>query len=339
MYQAWQAFGLFWILAACRAAASVQKVAAKSLGQALKGTDLALVYLHSPRCAHCEAFDEIFSKVSSKLDAVPCISTDGTEVHAHDDTGMFDRLRGVAYPSAQLFNKGVPLAYHGERSVDALLAWVSARIKSGPSLQRLENVAALSAFLEDSKGDGKVAVVGVPSSPGDSALSAALDGVAWSFDGKFPVALAEVDPAAANKLLDPDGRGGDPKTVAVTRPFMFEVPVAWAPDYSSPETLLKFVEDQQHPKLIIASEEQQAELFTSMEPGEGQVVLFADESQPAELDAVKAFASIAIETKDPRVRFVWAKPDNFGKSMGSMMYIHPEDYPLLAIKEFGKKFG
>jgi len=336
MCQAWQAFGLFWVLGVCKAVAKVQEVAARSLGESLKGTDLALVYLHSPRCAHCEAFEEIFLKASNALDAVPFISTDGTEVHAHDDAGMFARIRGVAYPSVLLFNKGVPLEYHGERSVDALLAWVNSRIKSGPGLQRLESAAALSAFLEDTKGDGKVAVVGVPQSAGDSALAAALDGVAWTYDGKIPVALAEVDPAAANKLLDPDGRGGNPKTVAVTRPFRFEVPIAWAPDYSSPDALFNFVEYHQHPRLIIASAEQQAELYESMEPGEGQAVLFADESEVAQLDAIKAYASIAVETTDPRLRFVWAKPDNYGKAVGSMMFIHPEDYPILAIKEFGK---
>merc|ERR1712232_795001 len=94
------------------------------------------VLFYVPKCAHCKKMASDFQDFAVR----PSLQTAGVrvgKVNAEKDEELSAKWVSVGFPTMELFVEGRPIQYEGERSADAMEAWVLANIPSQSLLHRV----------------------------------------------------------------------------------------------------------------------------------------------------------------------------------------------------------
>jgi len=232
--------------------------------QYMQTTPLALVMFYAPWCGHCKQFEPEFASAADTLkDLVPLVKVDGS---SDLNAKLTEQYEISGFPTIKLYREGKVSHYGGERTADAIVAYMKKR--TGPPCTELHSKADVDAF----KNEHDVVVVGFFSDPEGANFKV--------FEG----ASRQADDVPFGNVMDVgvrDGVGGSEDGVVMHKKFD-EPDLAFTGGLNADE-LISFVHLNSLPKVIQFSEKTAPVIFAS--PVKTHLVAFFDNEKNGELNA------------------------------------------------------
>ena len=151
----------------------------------MDGSKAALVEFYAPWCGHCKHLTPEYKKLGENIAADPKINSQVilAKVNADDERELGEKYGVTGFPTIKWFPKGKTdpkdaLPYNGERTAEAMEAWIVDRLERDATVGQIEELSAIAiAFMEDEK-DGETALSEIKSAAnemsGDAEESAKL---------------------------------------------------------------------------------------------------------------------------------------------------------------------
>jgi protein disulfide-isomerase A1 len=233
-----------------------------------------LVAFHAPWCGHCKALAPKFDETAEKISHLfPTVSLATLDADSHKEVASQFQITG--FPSLRWFVPGAaPIEYDSDRSVDAMVAWVSRQINV--KAVDLSSVEVLDTFM----GENAIAVlVGFPNAAVDAEEDHGLAEVlAKTFE--FPVGMFEDDTVWEHLHekfgIERDSDGDEDATVFMFREFDKVQPLLKYEDELDAPTIKKFVNVNILPHVVDFTEKVSKYIFASAV--KKHVLLFSDKA-------------------------------------------------------------
>jgi len=340
--QPWAAVATMLVLtireagAAVTADGTVQQLTAASFDKDIKAHSLAFVEFYAPWCGHCKKLVPEWEKTALLMDGegVPVIKVD-----AIAEKELAQKHGVQSFPSLKLYrgNPNVVKPYNGARTAVKMVEWLKVW-KVASLLERLDPVAAAVQKLSSRKSITIVGLLG--DNDADSEMQSVLEDASFALNEKspgsdVPVSVVHLAPHELETL----GLAGEKlPCVALFRDFQFEDKVMvyrpqadkkWKGGFTA---FINWLKEKRVPALIPATQETESFFLKDIDPGNGLVILFGGDSEIS-----KAVHALAVEFKnESKLKWVHAKNDDFGVSLGRSVSIEKADFPELLIWEFGE---
>jgi protein disulfide-isomerase A1 len=233
-----------------------------------------LVAFHAPWCGHCKALAPKFDETAEKIaDLFPSVSLATLDADNYKEIASQFQITG--FPSLRWFVPGAtPIEYESDRSVDAMVAWVSRQMQV--QAVDISSVEVLDTFM----GDNAISVlVGFPNALADTDEDHDLPEVlAKTFE--FPVGMF-VDDTVWEHLHDKFGiekdlHGDEDAVVFMFREFDKVQPFLKYEDVLDATTIKKFVNVNILPHVVDFTEKVSKYIFASTV--KKHVLLFSDKA-------------------------------------------------------------
>ena len=309
----------------------------KGFDAAIRGSTLAFVEFYAPWCGHCKKLAPEWEEVAGEeAHGSPKVLI--AKVDAIEEKTLASRFEVEGFPTLKLFrgSPDVSVKYDGPRTKIKLLEWLQTW-KTGSLVKRDVKIKDVGRGWGKGK---KVQILGFNAGKSET-MRTALDNLAFVLNPKGSVDLdVPVGEAASSEDLTTLGFSSleqDVPCVVMFRDFDMEDKKAlFVPDdgwtTSNFGSLRTWTSERLLPALIPANEESEKSYLQDINPGYGIVGLFSSDEKH-----VKVVQSVAVEFKgsEPRLKWVSAAQDDYGKSLGKSVNLEESDFPEVVLWEFG----
>ena len=133
-----------FLVYSARAAGPVLALEEEELDGYLKKKPFVMVDIYTPTCPHCKALAPEFLKAAktAQADKKPYSFV---KINGHDNPGINSRFQVSGYPTMKLFVNGNPISYEGNRSAEAILAFMD--MKTGHQSTLLQTIGSVQEVL------------------------------------------------------------------------------------------------------------------------------------------------------------------------------------------------
>lgn len=104
------------------------------------------VKFYAPWCGHCKSMAPAYSKLAERMksdeDGIPIAKVDATV-----EKELAGKFQIQGFPSLKMFLNGEPIDYNGERTEEAIHAWIKS--KSDASVMEIQTVEELDEYLKE----------------------------------------------------------------------------------------------------------------------------------------------------------------------------------------------
>lgn len=254
----------------CQAASdsAVTELDSVSFDAFIAENKIVLVQFYAPWCGHCKQFAPEFEAAATTLrnNNIPLIKVDAS---SERNAGLAEKHEIQGFPTLKLFKEGKASNYGGERSADAIVAYMKKR--AGPACQQLSSRLEVETF----KSEHDAVVVGFFSDIESAGFLA------------FEQAAKNVDDVPFGNVMDAatrDGLGLTPNSIMLYKKFDEpETKFISSTDLLDAKDLESFVKMHSLPKVIQFSEKTAAQIFES--GIKTHLVVFYDKASDPALEA------------------------------------------------------
>ncbi|GAA0169643.1 chaperone [Lithospermum erythrorhizon] len=125
---------------------------ATNFDQVIQNNKYVMVEFYAPWCGHCQSLAPEYAAAATELKAAETVVLG--KVDATEESELSHKYEVEGFPTVYLFVDGVHKLYNGERTKDAIVAWV--KKKTGPELYNVTTTEEAEKILKA----GKPAILG-----------------------------------------------------------------------------------------------------------------------------------------------------------------------------------
>jgi len=311
---------------------AVHVLTERDFADSVESVPFTFVEFYAPWCGHCIKLEPEWEK-TAKLATTYSVAV--AKVDAISEESLAQKHKVQSFPSLMLF-KGSPdvmVKYTGPREASRMAEWLGKWVETEILLELRPSEAAVNAWAPAAK----VKVLGLLSGgeDEDTGLRALLEKAAFALNPsgpglQLPVAVA---PLPGGEMVNLGISGVSLPSIVLLREFEYEEKVMFYEGLEKGlDHFMDWVEQRKAPALIPATRETEQLFLQDVSLGHAIAILFG--GTEATVGLIHQLAAEMSSNKD--VKWVHAKADEFGESLGKNVGVDKQGFPDFVIWQFGE---